>query len=77
MHAICPARCRVGKGQLPERSVGVKEAGGTKTTQINARMAAADHDRQGQTALRLLNGVSLYSSVGVGTNSIFGGPNVT
>ena len=46
------ARCRVGEGPLPERSVGVKEARGTKTTQVNARMATADHDRQGQAAHR-------------------------
>ena len=35
---------------LPECSVGVKEARGRKTTQVNARMATADHDRQGQAA---------------------------
>ena len=52
MHAICPARGRVGEGLLPVRSVGVKEARGTKTTQVNARMATADHDRQGQGAHR-------------------------
>ena len=52
MHAICPARCRVGEGLLPECSVGMKEARGTKTTQLNARMATADHDRQGQAAHR-------------------------
>ena len=49
---ICPARCRVGEGLLPESSVGVKEARRTKTTQVNARMATADHDRQGQAAHR-------------------------
>ena len=27
-----------------------QEARGTKTTQVNARMATADHDRQGQAA---------------------------
>ena len=32
VHAICPAHCRVGEGLLPERSVSVKEARGTKTT---------------------------------------------
>ena len=42
----------VGEGVLPERSVNVKEAQGTKTTQVNAHMAAADHDRQGQAAHR-------------------------
>ena len=52
MHAICPAHCRVGEGLLLEHSVGVKEARGTKTTQVNARMATADHDRQGQVAHR-------------------------
>ena len=52
VHAICPARCRVGKGLLPECSVGVKEARGTKTTQVNARMTTTDHDRQGQAAHR-------------------------
>ena len=45
-----PPRCRVGEGLLPERSVDVKEARGTKTTQVNARMATADHERQGQAA---------------------------
>ena len=45
-----PARCRVSEGLLPECSVNVKEARGTKTTQVNARMATADHDRQGQAA---------------------------
>ena len=29
-----------------------REARGTKTTQVNARMATADHDRQGQAAHR-------------------------
>ena len=53
MHAIWPARCHVGEGLLPERSVGVKEARGTKTTQVNARMATVNHDRQaGQAAHR-------------------------
>ena len=49
MHAIWPARCHVGEGLLPERSVGVKEARGNED---NARMAIADHDRQGQAAHR-------------------------
>ena len=44
------ARCRFGEGLLPERSVDVKEARGTKTTQVNARMATADRDTQGQAA---------------------------
>ena len=52
MHAMGPARCRVGEGLLPERSVDVKEARGTKITQVNARMATADHDRQGQAAYK-------------------------
>ena len=52
MLAICPARCRVGEGLLPERSVGIKEARGTKTTQVNAHMATVDHDRQRQAAHR-------------------------
>ena len=52
MHAICPARCHVGERLLPERRVGAKEARGTKMTQVNARMATADHDRQGQAAHR-------------------------
>ena len=52
MHAICPARCRVGEGLLPECCVGVKEARGMKTTQVNTRMATADHDRQEQAAHR-------------------------
>ena len=47
-----PARCRIGEGLLPERSVDVKKARGTKTTQVNARMATADHDRQWQAAHR-------------------------
>jgi len=37
---------------LPEHSIGVKEARGTKTTQVNARMATTDHGRQGQAAHR-------------------------
>jgi len=41
-----------GEGLLPERSVDMKEARGTKTTQVNARMATADHDRQEQAAHR-------------------------
>ena len=52
VHAICPARCRVGEGLLAERSVGVKEAWGTKTLQVNACMATVDHERQGQAAHR-------------------------
>ena len=50
MDAIYPATCHVGEGLLPELSVGVKEARGTKTTQVNARMATADRDKQGQAA---------------------------
>ena len=45
-----PAHCCFGKGLLPERSVNVKEAQGTKTTQVNTHMATADHDRQEQAA---------------------------
>ena len=53
VHALGPARCRVGEGLLPERSIDVKEARETKTTQVNAwRMATADHDRQGQAVHR-------------------------
>ena len=52
MHAICPARCRVSEGLLPEHCVVVKEARGTKTTQVNACMATVDHDREGQAAHR-------------------------
>ena len=52
MHAICPARCRVGEGRLPERRVGMKEARGTKATQVNVCMATADRDRQRQAAYR-------------------------
>ena len=48
----CDIRCRIDEGLLPECSVGVKEARGTKTTQVNARKATADHDRQGQAAHR-------------------------
>ena len=47
-----PARCRLREKLLPERSVDVKEARGMKTTQVNARMATADHDRQEQAAHR-------------------------
>ena len=50
VHAMGPARCRVGEGLLAERSIEVKEARGTKTNQVNARMATADHDRQEQAA---------------------------
>ena len=50
MHAICLARCHVGEELLPERSVGVKPE--ERMTQVNARMATADHDRQGQAAHR-------------------------
>ena len=50
VHALSPARGRVGEGLLPERSVGVKEVRGTKRIQVNACMATADHDRQGQAA---------------------------
>ena len=50
MCPAAPARCRIGEGLLPERSVGVKEARVTKTTEVNARMH--DHDRQGQAAHR-------------------------
>ena len=42
---------------LPERSIGVKEARGTKTTQVNACMATADHGRPWQT---IDSRVSLY-----------------
>ena len=52
IHAVCPGRCCVSEGLLPERSIGIKEAQGTKTTQVNTRMATADHDRQGQAAHR-------------------------
>ena len=48
MHVICPGHCHVGEGLLPERSISVKEAQGTKATQVNARMGTVDHDRQGQ-----------------------------
>ena len=61
MHEILPARSHVGEGLPPERSVGVKEARGTIDDIVlyylwrnedNARMATADHDRQGQAAHR-------------------------
>ena len=51
VHVICPARCLVDEGLLPERSVGVKEARGTKTTPVNTHLVTADHDRQGQAIL--------------------------
>ena len=50
MHAMGPAHCCIGEGLLPERSINMKEARGTKTTQVNARMATVDHDRQEQAA---------------------------
>ena len=37
MHAMGPAHCCVGEGLLPERSIDVKEAQGTKTTLTHAR----------------------------------------
>ena len=52
VHAICTVHCRAREGLLPEHSVGVKEAQGTKTAEVNARTATADHDRQGQAAHR-------------------------
>ena len=50
--AISPAHCCVSEELLPECSINMKEARGTKTTQVNAHMATADHDRQGQAAHR-------------------------
>ena len=47
----CACQPAVGEGLLPERSVSVKETR-SETTQVNARMATADHDRQGQAAHR-------------------------
>jgi len=41
-----------GEGLLPERSVSVNEARGTKMTQVKVRMAIAELDRQGQAAHR-------------------------
>ena len=52
VHVICPACYHVSEGLLPERSICVKEAQGTKTTHVNPFMATADHDRQGQAAHR-------------------------
>ena len=48
---ICPARCLIDEGLLPERSVGVKEARGTKTTPVITHLVTADQDRQGQVIL--------------------------
>ena len=48
--AISPAHCCVGEELLPECSINMKEARGTKTTQVNTHMETADHDRQGQAA---------------------------
>ena len=45
------AQPAVGEGLLPERSIGVKEPG-AMTTQVNAFMATADHDIQGQAVRR-------------------------
>ena len=42
-----PRRCRA-----TARTQRRREARGTKTTQVNARMATVDHDRQGQAAHR-------------------------
>ena len=51
VHAICPARCRASvKGYCTAQRR--REARGTKTTEVNARMATVDHDRQGQAAHR-------------------------
>ena len=52
VHAICTVHSRAREGLLPEHSVGVKEAQGTKTAEVNARTATVDHDRQGQAAHR-------------------------
>ena len=52
VHAICTIHCRAREGLLPEHSVSVKEAQGTKTVEVNARTVTADHDRQGQAAHR-------------------------
>ena len=52
VHAICTVHCRAREGLLPELSVVVKEAQGTKTAEVNPRTATADHDRQGQAAHR-------------------------
>ena len=46
----CPAYCRYrGEGPQPEPSVGLQE---TRSEDVNARMATADHDRQGQATHR-------------------------
>ena len=52
VRAICTVHCRAREGLLPEHSVGVKETQGTKTAEVNARTATADHDRQEQAAHR-------------------------
>ena len=38
VRAMCPARCRVGEGLLPECSVGVKPEERRRRPQVNARM---------------------------------------
>ena len=48
-HAICPARCGISEGLMPECSIGVKKG---QNEEVNARMATADHDRQGQAVHR-------------------------
>ena len=52
VHVICPARSRVGEGLLAERRRRREGTRGTKTTQVNACMATADHDRQEQAVHR-------------------------
>ena len=50
VHAMGPARCRVGEGLLPEhRREGAR---GTNIIQVNAPKATADHDREEQAAHR-------------------------
>jgi len=46
--ADVPDPLRFFEGLVPR--LGVKEARGTKTTQVNARMATADRDTRGQAA---------------------------
>ena len=51
----CQSACRVG----------VKEVRGTKTTQVNARMATAEYDRQGQAAHRQYKSRTVIGSLQV------------
>ena len=61
----CTCQPAVDEGLLPERSVSVKGTQ-SETTQVNACMATADHDRQGQTASKRYK--FMHSSFASGLN---------